>query len=335
MAEHTSLKNTADIPAKLMPVMLALADVSEKLAQTISDGPLAGDLAAAVGTNLGGDGQKALDLIADDAYMVALKDTQVRWYASEEQDEVVEMNGAGDLALAIDPLDGSSNIDVNVSIGMIFSIFPAVEDKDASFLRPARDQIAGGYFIFGPQGGLVVTFGDGTMQFTLDTRTRQFLLVKRRIEIPFESSEFAINASNYRHWPRPVRAYIDDMIDGTEGPRGREFNMRWIASLVAETHRILSRGGIFLYPGDDREGYKRGRLRMIYECAPIAFLIEQAGGKATDGIDPILDQQAEDLHGRTPFVFGSANKVEKVTTYYDLPENETSALFGKRGLFRG
>ena len=335
MAEHTLLKNTADIPAELRPVMLALADVSEKLAQTIADGPLAGDLAAAVGTNLGGDGQKALDLIADDAYMVALKDTQVRWYASEEQDEVVELNGAGNLALAIDPLDGSSNIDVNVSIGMIFSIFPAVEDKDANFLRPARDQMAGGYFIFGPQGGLVVTFGDGTMQFTLDTRTREFLLVERRVQIPAESSEFAINASNYRHWPRPVRAYIDDMVDGTEGPRGREFNMRWVASLVAETHRILSRGGIFLYPGDDRDGYKRGRLRMIYECAPIAFLIEQAGGKATDGIDTLMNQQADELHGRTPFVFGSANKVEKVTTYYDLPENETSALFGKRGLFRG
>ena len=335
MAEHTLLKDTADIPAELMPVMLALANVSEKLAQTIADGPLAIDLAAAVGTNLGGDGQKALDLIADDAYMVALKDTQVRWYASEEQDEVVELNGTGNLALAIDPLDGSSNIDVNVSIGMIFSIFPAVEDKDASFLRHARDQIAGGYFIFGPQGGLVVTFGDGTMQFTLDTRTRDFLLVERRVQIPIESSEFAINASNYRHWPRPVRAYIDDMVDGTEGPRGREFNMRWVASLVAETHRILSRGGIFLYPGDDRKGYRRGRLRMIYECAPIAFLIEQAGGKATDGIDSILDQQADELHGRTPFVFGSASKVEKVTTYYDLPENETSALFGKRGLFRG
>jgi len=335
MAEHTLLENTADIPAELMPVMLALADVSEKLAQTIADGPLAGDLAAAVGTNLGGDGQKALDLIADDAYMVALKDTQVRWYASEEQDEVVEMNSAGNLALAIDPLDGSSNIDVNVSIGMIFSIFPAVEDKDASFLRPAREQIAGGYFIFGPQGGLVVTFGDGTMQFTLDTRTRQFLLVKRRIQIPVESSEYAINASNYRHWPRPVRAYIDDMVDGTDGPRGREFNMRWVASLVAETHRILSRGGIFLYPGDSREGYSKGRLRMIYECAPIAFLIEQAGGKATDSIDPIMDQKADELHGRTPFVFGSARKVDKVTTYNDLPENEASALFGKRGLFRG
>lgn len=334
MTEHTLLKDTKDIPAALMPVMLALAAVSEKLAQTIADGPLAGDLAAAVGTNLGGDGQKALDLIADDAYMVALKDTAVRWYASEEQDDVVELNGAGDLALAIDPLDGSSNIDVNVSIGMIFSIFPAKNDANDSFLRPARDQIAGGYFIFGPQGGLVVTFGDGTMQFTLDTRTREFLLVARRVQIPVESTEYAINASNYRHWPRPIRAYIDDMVDGTTGPRGENFNMRWVASLVAETHRILSRGGIFLYPGDSREGYARGRLRMIYECAPIAFLIEQAGGKATDGTDMILDQQAGELHGRTPFVFGSANKVDKVTTYNDLPENETSALFGKRGLFR-
>ncbi|OUS05659.1 fructose-bisphosphatase [Rhodobacterales bacterium 52_120_T64] len=332
MTEHALLKNTADIPTALMPVMLALADVSEKLAQTIADGPLAGDLAAAVGTNLGGDGQKALDLIADDAYMTALQDTQVRWYASEEQDEVVALNAAGDLALAIDPLDGSSNIDVNISIGMIFSIFPAVDDKDASFLRPAREQIAGGYFIFGPQGGLVVTFGDGTMHFTLDTRTREFLLVERRMQIPVESSEFAINTSNYRHWSRPVRAYIDDMVDGAEGPRGREFNMRWIASLVAETHRILSRGGIFLYPSDAREGYKRGRLRMIYECAPIAFVIEQAGGKATDGIDVILDQQTTELNGRTPFVFGSANKVDTVAAYHDTPENETLAQFEKRGL---
>ncbi|MEE9455457.1 MAG: class 1 fructose-bisphosphatase [Paracoccaceae bacterium] len=334
MTEHTHLENTKGIPAELLNVMLALCEVSEKLAQTIADGPLVGDLGAAVGTNLGGDGQKALDLIADDAYAVALKDTDVRWYASEEQDDVVALNLAGNLALAIDPLDGSSNIDVNVSIGMIFSIFPALEDANASFLRPAREQIAGGYFIFGPQCGLVVTFGDGTMQFTMDSRTRQFFLVNPRVKIPVESTEYAINASNYRHWPRPIRAFIDDCVDGTDGPRGRDFNMRWIASLVAETHRILSRGGIFLYPGDKREGYARGRLRMVYECAPIAFLIEQAGGKATDALDPILDQQADTLHARTPFVFGSANKVDKVTTYNDLPENETSALFGKRGLFR-
>jgi fructose-1,6-bisphosphatase I len=334
MAEHTPISETQGIPAALLPVMSALCDVSEKLAQTIADGPLAGDLAAAVGTNLGGDGQKALDLIADDAYAAALKGTMVRWYASEEQDDITELNPSGNLALAIDPLDGSSNIDANVSIGMIFSIFEAVEDPDKSFLRPAREQIAGGYFIFGPQCGLVVTFGDGTMQFTMDSRSRRFLLVDPKMQIPDDTTEYAINASNYRHWPRPIRAFIDDCVDGSEGPRGKDFNMRWIASLVAETHRILSRGGVFLYPGDSRNGYERGRLRMVYECAPIAFVVEQAGGKATDAIDPILGRQASELHGRTPFVFGSANKVDKISAYCDLPDNEISALFGKRGFFR-
>ena len=334
MSDHVKVQDAKGIPSALLPVIEALCDVSEKLAQTIADGPLAGDLAAAVGTNLGGDGQKALDLIADDAYAAALKDTQVRWYASEEQDDVVELNPQGNLALAIDPLDGSSNIDVNVSIGMIFSIYEAVEDPQKSFLRPVQEQIAGGYFIFGPQCGLMVTFGDGTMYFAMDSRTRQFLLVNERVQIPEDSTEYAINASNYRHWPRAIRAFIDDCVDGAEGPRAENFNMRWVASLVAETNRILSRGGVFLYPGDNRQGYARGRLRMIYECAPIAFLVEQAGGKATDAIEPLLELQAYELHGRTPFVFGSKDKVEKITAYHDLPDNETSALFKKRGLFR-
>ncbi len=334
MNAQLRIQDAEGIPPALLPVMLALCDVSEKLAQTIADGPLAGDLAAAVGTNLGGDGQKALDLIADDAYAAALAGTQVRWYASEEQDEVVELNKKGSLALAIDPLDGSSNIDVNVSIGMIFSIFEAKEDPDKSFLRPAKEQIAGGYFIFGPQCGLVVTFGKGTLQFNMDTRTRQFLLVNNNVRIPDDSTEYAINASNYRHWSSPIRAFIDDCVDGAEGPRAENFNMRWVASLVAETHRILTRGGVFLYPGDRRKGYGKGRLRMVYECAPIAFVIEQAGGKATDAIDSLMEQQADELHGRTPFVFGSRDKVEKITAYHDLPDNEMSALFKKRGLFR-
>ncbi len=334
MNAQLRIQDAEGIPPALLPVMLALCDVSEKLAQTIADGPLAGDLAAAVGTNLGGDGQKALDLIADDAYAAALAGTQVRWYASEEQDEVVELNKKGSLALAIDPLDGSSNIDVNVSIGMIFSIFEAKEDPDKSFLRPAKEQIAGGYFIFGPQCGLVVTFGKGTLQFNMDTRTRQFLLVNNNVRIPDDSTEYAINASNYRHWSSPIRAFIDDCVDGAEGPRAENFNMRWVASLLAVTHRILTRGGVFLYPGDRRKGYGKGRLRMVYECAPIAFVIEQAGGKATDAIDSLMEQQADELHGRTPFVFGSRDKVEKITAYHDLPDNEMSALFKKRGLFR-
>lgn len=334
MNKHTPIEKTPGIPAELMPVILALCTVSQKLSQTIAEGEMVGDLGASVGTNLGGDGQKALDLIADDAYAEALKTTNVRWYASEEQDDVVELNADGNLALAIDPLDGSSNIDVNISIGTIFSIFPAKADANASFLRPVREQIAAGYFIYGPQTGLVMTFGNGTMRFLMDVRTREFFCVETKMTLPVDSPEYAINASNYRHWPKPIRAFIDDCVDGAEGPQGHNFNMRWVASLVAETHRILSRGGIFLYPVDSREGYERGRLRMIYECAPIAFIIEQAGGSATDCIEPIMGQSATSLHGRTPFVFGSTSKVEKVTIYNDLPENETAALFGRRGLFR-
>ncbi len=328
------IDKTSGIPNDLLPVLEALCDVSEKLAQTIANGDLGNDLAASVGTNLGGDGQKALDLIADDAYSLALKSTNIRFYASEEQDDVVELNPKGNLALAIDPLDGSSNIDVNVSIGTIFSIFPAKEGAKESFLRPMREQIGAGYFIYGPQTALVVTFGNGTMRFVMDSRSRKFILVEEKMSLPKDTTEYAINASNYRHWPNPIRAFIDDCVTGTEGPRGENFNMRWIASLVAETHRILSRGGVFLYPADTRKGYEKGRLRMIYECAPIAFLIEQVGGQATDGTDAIMDQQAYELHQRTPFVFGSSQKVEKIANYYDLPENETAALFGKRGFFR-
>ncbi len=335
MVQHKEIEKTPGVPRQLLPLMAALCSVSQKLAQTISDGALAADLGAPVGTNFGGDGQKALDLIADDAFAQALGNTGVRWYASEERDDALELNPAGSLALAIDPLDGSSNIDVNVSIGTIFSVFLAEQDATASFLRPASEQIAAGYFIYGPQTQLVVTFGNGTLRFLMDTRTRKFMCVEPKMSLPGNSPEYAINASNYRHWPRPIRAFIDDCVDGARGPRGRDFNMRWVASLVAETHRILTRGGVFLYPSDSREGYKNGRLRMVYECAPIAFIVEQAGGGATDGIEPIMEQQAKSLHARTPFVFGSTSKVEKIVTYYDLPENETAALFGKRGLFRG
>lgn len=322
------------IPADLFPLIDSLCRTGAEVARIIARGPLGQNLAAAVGENAGGDGQKALDLIADDMFAEALKPLSVRWYASEEQDEVVGLNPDGKYALAIDPLDGSSNIDVNVSIGTIFSIFEAKDDADASFLRPAHEQLAGGYIVFGPQTALVVTFGDGTQQYILDPETGTFVLTHERMSIPETSKEFAINASNYRHWPKPVRAYIDDCIAGEPGPRSKNFNMRWVASLVAETHRILSRGGVFLYPGDARPGYEKGRLRMVYECAPIAFLIEQAGGRATDGSEPIQTQQADRLHARTPFVFGSAEKVARVATYYDLPEREVSALFGERGLFR-
>ncbi|SNX70125.1 D-fructose 1,6-bisphosphatase [Cereibacter ovatus] len=318
---------------ELADVMQRLARVGARMARIISRNGLEDDLAAGVGTNAGGDGQKALDVIADDAFREALTGSAVAFYASEEQDDVVTL-GAGSLALAIDPLDGSSNIDVNVSIGTIFSIFPAAEGPNESFLRRGTEQLAGGYIIYGPQCALVCTFGRGVQHWVLDLDAQVFRRVADIKQLPAETSEYAINASNYRHWSAPIRAFIDDLVAGAEGPRERNFNMRWVASLVAETHRILMRGGVFLYPGDERKGYARGRLRHVYECAPIAFLITQAGGGATDGSEGILTVVPDALHARTPFVFGCAGKVARVTAYHDLPGEETSALFGRRGLFR-
>ncbi len=335
MTENTSPIVTDHIPEPLRPVMAAICAVSMDVARIIARGPLGAALGAQVGAaNADGDEQKALDVIADEMFAAALAETPTRFWASEERDEVIELNPQGQYVVAMDPLDGSSNIDVNVSIGSIFSIYEARETGEASVLRPASEQIAGGYVIYGPQTGLVVTFGDGTQHYILDPETGRFELVEARMSIPPQSSEFAINASNYRHWTKPVRAFIDDCIAGSEGPRGRNFNMRWVASLVAETHRIMTRGGVFLYPSDDRPGYDLGRLRMLYECAPIAFVVEQAGGRATDGCDPIMGKGAAELHQRTPFVFGSSEKVARVATYHDLPDHEVSALFGSRGLFR-
>ena len=322
------------IPSALYPAIAAIAGVARDLSAVIARGPLGAALGAEIGTNTDGDGQKALDVMADEAFAAALVGTGVRWYASEERDSVNEIDAGGTLALAIDPLDGSSNIDVNVSIGTIFSILPAEDDPKASFLRRGSDQIAAGYVIYGPQTAMVVSFGEGVRLYILDRDSGAFVLAAEKIGIARSSREFAINASNYRHWLKPVRAYVDDCLSGTEGPRRANYNMRWIASLVAETHRILTRGGVFLYPADAREGYARGRLRMVYECAPIAFLITQAGGGATDGCDPILTRIPESLHARTPFVVGSAENVEQVSVYHDLPEQEISALFGTRGLFR-
>lgn len=322
------------IPAPLAACIAALCGTAARISALIARGPLGGTLGAAVGANTDGDQQKELDLMADAAFADALRGTGVRHHASEERDSIGTIDPEGGLALAIDPLDGSSNIDVNVSIGTIFSIYPAARTPEASFLRDTGEQIGAGYFIYGPQTALIVTFGAGVQHYVLDPESRRFILANDRVAIPPQSSEFAINASNYRHWPQPIRAYIDDCIAGDSGPRAKNFNMRWVASLVAETHRIMMRGGIFLYPSDSRAGYERGRLRMVYECAPIAMLIEQAGGRATDGTLPILSQVAASLHARTPFVFGSAEKVDRVAAYHDLPDEEVSALFGSRGLFR-
>ena len=321
--------------ADVQGALIALAGVAANLSFRISRGSQAGAMQGTVGQNSDGDKQTALDVEADDAFMQALKKTEVRWYASEEREEIESLDPAGTLALAIDPLDGSSNINANVSIGTIFSIFQAADTAEKSVMRPGHEQLCSGYVIYGPQTMLLFTIGNGVLSFILDRNIEEFVLVTSSLKVPETATEFAINASNYRHWSLPIRAYIDDCLAGDDGPHEKNFNMRWVASLVAETHRIIMRGGIFLYPGDDRPGYEQGRLRLVYECAPIAFLIEQAGGKATDGCDRILDIVPQSLHGRIPFVFGSTEKVARVAAYHDLPPSEVSPLFGKRGLFSG
>ncbi len=299
------------IPERLYPVIEALCATGVDVARTIARGPLGQSLAEGVGENSGGDQQKALDVMADEAFEKTLGPAGVKFYASEEQEGVLTL-GDGDFALAIDPLDGSSNIDVNVSIGTIFSIFEAKDGAEESVRRPASEQIAAGYIIYGPQTGMAVSFGDGTLMFVMDPETRVFELAEARMAIPAAAKEYSINAGYRRHWPDWVKSFVEECEAGKEGPRGKDYSFRWVASLVAETHRILTRGGTFLYTGDARPAYAEGRLRMVYEVAPMAMLIEQAGGMATDGKRPILSLTAEKLHGKQPFVFGCRDEVERV-----------------------
>ncbi|NEY90387.1 class 1 fructose-bisphosphatase [Tabrizicola oligotrophica] len=305
----------AHVPPGLLPLMEAVAAAAMTLAARIARNGVAEHLGAAAGVNSDGDAQKALDVIADEVFLAAARAGGVRHYASEEQETVLDL-GAGAWALAIDPLDGSSNIDTNVSVGTIFSVYPAAAHPEASFLRPVAEQIGAGYVIYGPQVALVCSFGQGVQRYVLDLDARAFVLVDVAAAIPPAAAEFAINASNYRHWPAPVRAFVDECLAGTEGPRARNFNMRWIASLVAEAHRIFIRGGVFLYPADGRKGYEAGRLRLVYECAPMAYLAVQAGGGATDGQGAILDMVPATLHQRVPFVFGSRAKVDRVAAHF-------------------
>lgn len=327
-----------DVLASAARTVLALAEAAANISALIALGPLAGSLGAITGdTNADGDEQKELDVQANDIILAALSGTSARYFASEEEDTILTLNADGDLALAVDPLDGSSNIDANVSIGTIFSVLPASgEGASASFFRPGRDQLAAGYVIYGPHCALVLTLGSGVDLFVLDPTSRRFIKARTGLIIPANTREYAINASNYRYWDDAVRLFIDDCIAGMEGPRERDFNMRWVASLVAETHRIFSRGGVFLYPADRRPDYQSGRLRLLYEAAPIAFLAKQAGGAATDGVMPILDKAPTGMHERTPLIFGSSEKVSRITSYHLQPPFEQSAppLFDQRGLFR-
>lgn len=333
-----------------------LAGACRSISQIIGAGALAGALGPArssalraahpdaCGTGRGdhfaGEVQKALDVIANDLIIANLATAPVAAVVSEELDQAVELNRGAPLLVAVDPLDGSSNIDTNVSVGTIFSLQPAPFDGSppdiAAFLQPGLRQLAAGYALYGPHTAFVITVGDGTHVFTLDRPSGDFRLTAESVRVPPKTREFAINASNHRHWDEPIRIYVDDCLKGTEGPRGEDFNMRWIASMVAEAHRVLTRGGIYMYPGDVRDGYQHGRLRLIYEANPIAWLIEQAGGAASTGIERILEIVPAAVHQRVPLLFGSRDEVARLDRYHldPYPLGERSPLFGRRGLFR-
>jgi len=327
----------AKVPPPLARVLHAIAGGSLAVAYRIRRGLLAGAMDAQVGPALDGVAQTALDIFADEAFVNWLKRAGVRAMLSEERQDPVVLDPDGAFLVAIDPLDGSSNIDANGSMGTFFSVLDAPTDsfRPSQFLQRGAKQRAAGFVLYGPHVDFVFTCGSGVQMAALDPDANRFRMTRIAMRIPAETLEFAINASNSRHWPGPVRAYIEDCLEGEDGPRGRNFNMRWTGAAVAEAYRILVRGGVYLYPEDARPGYEGGRLRLLYEANPIAFLIEQAGGAAIDGFDRVLELTPASLHVRTPLIFGSKDKVGRVARYYaEDSDTRVAPLFARRGLLR-
>jgi len=318
--------------------VLALAETSVALSELVGQGALVGKFGRVIARAGQNDEQKEIDVLANDMITEALKPVPVAALASEEAVEPIALAPNAPLLVATDPLDGSSNVDANVSFGTIFSVLPRHPSSsgEAAFLRPGSHQLAAGFVLYGPQTVLVLTVGLGTQVFTLDKTTRTYHMTARSIAVPPETNEYAINSSNARHWDEPIRIYIHDCENGANGPRGRDFNMRWTGSPVADIYRILTRGGIYLYPGDRRKGFQQGRIRLIYEANPLSWIMEQAGGRSSTGKERMLDVVPVALHQKTPLICGSRDEVDRVMRIYSGQEfkGERSPLFGRRGLFR-
>ena len=312
------------IPAELRLLIEVVGRACKTISHSVGKGALGEVLGALESENVQGEVQKKLDVISNEILLEANEwGGHLAAMASEEMEDIHPIPNRypkGEYLLVFDPLDGSSNIDVNVSIGTIFSVLKApdgmTEPTEQDFLQPGAKQVAAGYALYGPQTLLVLTTGNGVNCFTLDREMGSWVLTQRNMQIPAKTKEFAINSSNMRHWHAPVQRYIGELLAGTTGPRGTDFNMRWIASMVADVHRILNRGGIFMYPADNKDPSKPGRLRLMYEANPMAFIVEQAGGMATDGKKRILDIQPEKLHQRVPVFLGSRDEVALVTSYH-------------------
>ena len=338
-----------DLNTLLLDVSLAC----KAIARIVAFGALGDSLAHAAppqagSVNVQGEVQKPLDVLSNEIFIRMTEwSGHLAGMASEEMEAPKQIDSPhtrGKYLLVFDPLDGSSNIDVNVSVGSIFSILRAPQEvvdsgrdvTEADFLQPGTTQVAAGYALYGPTTMLVLTVGNGVAGFTLNPNLGEFVLTHPQIQVPADTQEFAINSSNSRFWEAPVKRYVDECQAGKTGPRGKDFNMRWIASMVAEAHRILMRGGVFLYPRDTKDPSKPGRLRLLYEANPIGFILEQAGGRASTGRQPMLGVVPDSLHQRIGLIFGSKNEVELIERYHREPatKDRGSPLFAERGLFR-
>jgi len=341
--EHRHEGSTGDFSGLLN----ALATAIKVISNQVNRGALIGALGSAGSENVQGEVQKKLDIISNE---VMIGETEWAGHlaamASEEMEEIYPIPDSyqrGKYLLVFDPLDGSSNIDANIAVGTIFSILrspdPAAQPSAEHFLQPGVAQVCAGFAVYGPSTMLILTTGDGVDAFTLDREIGAFILTHPKMRIPEDSQEFAINASNERFWEPPVRRYVQECLAGSTGPREQDFNMRWVASLVAEAFRILTRGGVFLYPNDTKDPDKPGRLRLMYECNPIAFIVEQAGGSASTGRERVMEVQPGGVHQRVPFIFGSRNEVQRIERYHseesdDADNSFDSSLFNSRSLFR-
>jgi fructose-1,6-bisphosphatase I / sedoheptulose-1,7-bisphosphatase len=328
------------LACKAIARIVAFGALGDSFAQVPA--PAGGEL------NVQGEVQKPLDVLSNQIFIRMNEwNGHLAGLASEEMDEPMQIGSAyprGKYLLVFDPLDGSSNIDVNVSVGSIFSILRAPDDvvasgrdiTEADFLQPGAQQVAAGYALYGPTTMLVLTVGNGVAGFTLNPNLGEFVLTHPSIRVPEDTHEFAINSSNARFWEPPVKRYVDECLAGKTGPRGKDFNMRWIASMVAEAHRILMRGGIFMYPRDTKDPSKPGRLRLLYEANPVGMVMEQAGGRASTGRQPMLGVEPSSLHQRIGLIFGSKNEVERIERYHHEPAARESGtpLFAERSLFR-
>jgi fructose-1,6-bisphosphatase I len=344
MDERVTLRSYLDRSTSQTPhgagvgaVIEAIAGAALELAALIADAPLAGITGGSGGINADGDQQKDIDVVADQLMRRALRAAPVAAVLSEEAALPEIFRPEAPLCVVIDPLDGSANLENNISVGTIFSIRPRGNDIISTFFEPGTAQVAAGFTVYGPQTTLVLALGARVDIFILDRRAQQFSLIRQAVQVPRDTPEFAINASNRRHWHGPVRAYIDDCLAGTKGGSEADFNMRWIGSLVAETLRILVRGGVFLYPADARPGYREGRLRLLYEAHPMALVMEWADGSASTGRRRILELGAKTPHQRVPLIMGSVRGVRDVAAIHDRIEpmfdNSDAPLFARRGLF--